>query len=52
MNHHPRDVGTEELPQLSSGGVDDALTALMEVEISGEDPETDGFPGAFFEENL
>ena len=52
LNHHPREVGIEELPQLSSGGVDDALTALMEVEISGEDPETDGFPGAFFEENL
>ena len=52
LNHHPREVGIEELPQLSSGGVDDALTALIEVEIFVEDPETYGFPGAFVEENL
>ena len=37
LNHHFREVGIEELPQLSSGGVDDALTALIEVEIFGED---------------
>ena len=52
LNHHPREVGIEELPQLSSGGVDDALTALIEVEIFGEAPETDDVPGAFVEENL
>ena len=33
MNHHSREVGIEDLPQLASGGVDDAPTALIEVEI-------------------
>ena len=36
MNHHSREVGTEELPQLASGGVDDSPTALIEVEILEE----------------
>ena len=51
MNHHSR---PGELPQLPSGGVDDASTptALIEVEILGEDPETDDYPGAFVESNL
>ena len=51
LNHHSR-LG--ELPQQSSGGVVDAFTptALIEVEILGEDPETDDYPGAFVESNL
>ena len=40
MNHHSREVGIEELPQLASGGVDDATTAQIEVKIL-EDPETE-----------
>ena len=32
--------------------MDDALTALIEVEIFGEAPETDDVLGAFVEENL
>ena len=32
LNHHSREeVGIEELPQLASGGVDNAPTALIEV---------------------
>ena len=42
MNHHSRgEVGIEELPQLTSGGVDDAPTALIDVGILVEDPETE-----------
>ena len=41
LNHHSREVDIEELPQLASGGVEDAPTALIEVEILGEDSEID-----------
>ena len=41
MNHHSREVWIEELPQLASGGVDDAPTVRIEVEKLGEYPETE-----------